>query len=199
MCGDCRAVMKPRFRTQQETIGQAVAGNTHRFRNQPVHAVRLVGSARHQRRECQFHALRRVAAQDVAVERIEGQERLVELPRRSDLREHTALWRRRIDVIEMGEVGRVFQIAEGGHAMCFALIRRQRAAHPSARHDAANGGGTRSQFQNRATVGRRHERFLAFAAFSASHHQTVGKAAAPYFGISFGWPKRSHRAVRCLP
>jgi hypothetical protein len=29
----------------------------------------------------------------------------------------------------------------------------------------------------------------AFAAFLASHHQTVGKAALPYFGIRSGWPK----------
>ena len=40
--------------------------------------------------------------------------------------------------------------------------------------------------------------YPACAAFLASHHQTVGKAALPYFGIRSGWPKRSHRAVRTL-
>src|SRR5207248_3066761 len=37
------------------------------------------------------------------------------------------------------------------------------------------------------------------AALAASHHQTFGKAARPYFGIGSGWPKRSQRAVRALP
>jgi len=40
--------------------------------------------------------------------------------------------------------------------------------------------------------------YPAFTAFLASHHQTVGKAALPYFGSRSGWPKRSHRAVRTL-
>src|SRR5262249_19834586 len=40
------------------------------------------------------------------------------------------------------------------------------------------------------------DRYSAFAAFWTSHHQTVGKAALPYFGFRSGWPKRSHRVVR---
>ena len=59
---------------------------------------------RHQAREGQLHALRRVAAQDVAVERIEGEEVLIEHRVRADLREHAALRRVRIDVVEMREV-----------------------------------------------------------------------------------------------
>jgi hypothetical protein len=38
----------------------------------------------------------------------------------------------------------------------------------------------------------------SLVAFWASHHQTVGNAAVPNFGIRSGWPKRSHRALRTL-
>src|SRR5580704_14931326 len=40
------------------------------------------------------------------------------------------------------------------------------------------------------------ERAPTLAAFSASHHHTVGNAATPYFGIASGRPNRSQRAVR---
>ena len=43
-----------------------------------------------------------------------------------------------------------------------------------------------------------HWRPPVLAAFTGSHHQTVGKAPKPYSGIVSGWPKRSQRAVHHL-
>ena len=74
-------------------------------------------AARHQGREGQLHALRGVALEDVAVERIEGEEVLIERRDRADLREHAALRRVRIDIVEMLEVGGIFEVAEGRDAV----------------------------------------------------------------------------------
>ena len=113
--------MKRRFRPHQIAIGQAVVGNYHRTRGIAVHRVGLVIGARHQRRECQFHALCGVALEDVAVERIEGEKILVELPSRSDLRKQPALRCGWIHEIEMREVWRILQVAERGNAVTFSL------------------------------------------------------------------------------
>ena len=43
-----------------------------------------------------------------------------------------------------------------------------------------------------------HWREPVLAALCASHHHTVGNAAAPYFGSGSGRPKRSQRAVRLM-
>src|SRR5262249_28860468 len=82
--------------------------------------IRLVRGARHQAREGQFHALRAVALQDEAVERIESQDVLIESSARSDVRKHAALRGIRIDIVELLEVRRILEIAEGRQAM--ALI-----------------------------------------------------------------------------
>ena len=77
MRGERRAVVKFRLRPQRKAIGQPVVGDAHAARGQPVHGVGLVARAHHQGREGELHALRGVALQDEAVERIEGLERLI--------------------------------------------------------------------------------------------------------------------------
>jgi hypothetical protein len=111
------AVVETRLRPQQKAVGQPVGRDAHRARRQPVHRVGLVLGTHHQTRECQLHALRGVAAQDVAVERIEGQRVLIVDRAGADLREHAALRRFRIDVIEVREIGRIFQVAERRYAV----------------------------------------------------------------------------------
>ena len=126
---DAAAVVEARLGAQEKAIGQAVGGNGDRTGGEPVHRVRLVGCARHQRREGELHPLRAVALEDEGVERVEGQEILVELPRRSHLGEGSALRRVRIDIVEMAEVRRVFQVAERRHAVAFGvLVSRMRKA-----------------------------------------------------------------------
>ncbi len=115
--GQPRAVVEFRLRADEELIGEAVGGAPHFLGGKAVHGVRLVAAAHHQRGEGQLHALRRVAFEDVAVERIEGEEILVELPVRPDLRKAAALRRVRIDVAEVLEVGRVGEIAERREAV----------------------------------------------------------------------------------
>jgi hypothetical protein len=80
--------------------------------------------ARHERGKGPLDALRRVAFQDVAVERVEGEKALIELPVTTDLREQAAFRRAGIDVVEVWEVARIFQIAESRNAMAFGLIGR---------------------------------------------------------------------------
>ena len=123
MCRQRRAVMEFRFRTQRESVGQPVIGNANAARGQAIHRIGLVARADHQRRERKLHPLRSIALENKAVERIEGLERLVELAVRSDLREHPAFRRIRIDVVEMRKIRRVTEIAEGRHAVPVAILR----------------------------------------------------------------------------
>jgi hypothetical protein len=115
-------------RPQQKFVGQSVSRAPHLLGGEAVHGVGLVAGAHHQRREGQFHALRRVAFEDVAVERIEGEEILIELAVRPDLRKRSAFRRLRIDVIEMPKIGRVGEVAERGQAVGFDRIVGARAA-----------------------------------------------------------------------
>ena len=132
-----------------------------------------------------------VALEDVAVERIEGLERLVVAAVRSDLRKHAAFGRVRIDVIEMGKSAGYCEIAEGRHAVALGVLR----------------GNVRRKFRGGERARRQHQkrwrRLITISAApwppcSASHHQMVGNADSPYFGMVCGWPKRSQRAVRTL-
>ena len=62
----------------------------------------------------------------------------------------------------------------------------------------------RREFRSGDRAGRQHKRVPTgdqdrcgtLAALSASHHQMVGNAERPYFGIFCGRLKRSQRAVR---
>jgi len=105
--GERRAVMEFDLRPDEKLIGEAVGGAAYLFGGKSVHGVRLVARALQKRGEGELHALRRVALEDVAVERIEGEEILIELPVRPDLRESPALGRIRIDVAEVREIRRI--------------------------------------------------------------------------------------------
>ena len=189
------AVVEFRLRPHREPVGQAVARNYPRTRREPVHRVGLVAGRLHQRREGVLHAERGIAPEDVAVERVEGEEVLIVLPGRADLREQTTFRRVRIGVFELLEVGRVLQVAEAGHAVAFAILRQRSGWDDECRRRA---GAKRQRVATRETGAVRHWRDPVFAARCASHHQMVGNAAAPYSGIFSGWPKRSQRAVRTL-
>ena len=195
MGGERAAVVKLHLRAQQETVGQTVGGYAHGARRQPVHGVGLIARTHHQRGEGEFKALRRVALQDVAVERIEGQLILVEQRPRPDLREHAAFRRLRIDVGEMLKIRRQLEIAEGGYAVMLGLLRggRQHQAPAYARGYCGSG---KAQGAAAAQLHDIYDRCGALAALSLSHHQIFGNAALPYFGIVLGRPKRSQRTVR---
>src|SRR5262249_59497992 len=94
---------------------------------------------------------------DEGIERIEGEEILIVLPRRPDLRERAALRRLRIDVAEMREVGRVGEVAEGRHAVRFDLAGGASAAAPRERGRRCDAGGER---KNAAAGQRAHARQL---------------------------------------
>ncbi len=128
MGGQPRAVVEFRLRPDGELVREAVGGAPHLLGGEAVHGVRLIAATHHQRGESELHALRRIAFEDVAVERIEGEEILVELPVRSDLREAAALRRVRIDIAKVLEVGRVGEIAERREA-----VRLDRVAGAGAR------------------------------------------------------------------
>ena len=126
MRGEPRAVVEFGLGPDEELVAQAVGRAPHLRRGEAVHGVRLVAGAHHQRGEGEFHALRRVALEDVAVERVEGEEVLVVLPIRPDLRKNPALRRIGIDVAEMLEVRRVGEIAERRQTVRLDLLLRAR-------------------------------------------------------------------------
>src|SRR4029450_2589611 len=86
----------------------------------------LVGGGRHQAREGELHALRAVALEDKDVERVEGEKVLIEDAVRADMGEHAALWRVRVDIVEMLEASWIFEVAEGRHAVTLGALACQR-------------------------------------------------------------------------
>ena len=64
----------------QKTVGEPVRRYLHRARSKAVQGVGLVIGARHQARKGELHALRGIALEDEAVERIEGEQVLIEDP-----------------------------------------------------------------------------------------------------------------------
>ena len=77
--------------TQRESVGQPIIGDTRTLRAaKSVHGIGFVARTDHERRKRKLHALRSVALENEAIERIEGLERLVELAVRPNLREHAA-------------------------------------------------------------------------------------------------------------
>ncbi len=194
--GERAAVVKLDAGPHQEAIGEPVLGYLHRAGCKPVQAIRLVLGRCHQAREGELHALGAIAPEDETVERIEGEKILVVGAGRSDMGEHAALRRIGLDIVEMLEVRRIFEIAEGRHAMALGAFVRPRG------HDRHRCQRARAQQERIPAAdlagGFAHCRVPALAAFSASHHHTVGNAAAPYLGNGSGRPNRSHRAVRVL-
>ena len=99
------------------------------------------------------------------------------------MREDAALWRVRVHIIEMLEVCGIFELPEGRHSvMLGALVgfgfTRQ------CRDDPANTEDQRRA--SRKVRQLRHYLVPILAAFSASHHHTVGKAGSAYLGRTPG-------------
>ena len=191
MRGERAAVMEFRFRPQQESIGEPVVRNAHGARGQAIHGVGLVAGRNHQRGEGEPHPQHTIALEDVAVERIECEEGAVKAAAADDFGIAPAFRRVGIDVFEMREIGGIAEIAEGRHAVTFGILRRSRRDEFCSRNRAGR--------QDKRMPPCNHERRGTAAALSLSHHQMLGNAAAPYFGMVCGRPKRSQRAVRCLP
>lgn len=195
MGGQRAAVMEGDPGPHQKMIGQLIRGYPHRARRQPVERIRLVEGARHQAREGELHALCAVTLEDEDVQRIEGEKVLIENPVGADLRERAALRRVHVDIIVMLEVGGIFEIAEGGHAVPLGTLACERRRSDGG-GDGASAKCERVAPRHIADVG--HGRVPVLEAFSASHHHTVGKAAEPYLGSGSCRLKRSQRAVRVL-
>ena len=195
MGGERAPVVESDAWPHQEPVGQAIRGNAHGARGKAVERVRLVGGARHQAAKGELHALRAVALEDEDIERIEGEKVLIKDAVRPDLREGAALGRVRLDIVEMLEARRIFQVAEGRHAVTLGpLVGTGRSS--DARCQRA--GTKRERVAPRHIADVAHERVPILAAFSASHHHTVGKADAPYLGRGSCRLKRSQRALRIL-
>src|SRR5262245_32683093 len=120
--GERTAIVKRDAGPQQETISETVRRYLHRARSEAVQRVGLILGARHQAREGELHTLRTIALEDEAVERVEGEKVLIEGPSCPDVGEHAALRGVWIDVIEMLEVGRIFEIAEARYPMALGVI-----------------------------------------------------------------------------
>jgi hypothetical protein len=112
--------------THQEPVDQAVLRYSNGPRGKPVQSIRLVRSAHHQACESELHALGGVALQNEAVQRIESQTVLIENQVRTDIRERPAFRRIRVDIIELLEVGRIFEVPERRDAMTFRRLLRTR-------------------------------------------------------------------------
>src|SRR5215469_9138152 len=120
--GERTAIVKRDAGPQQETISESIGQYLHRARSEAVQRVGFVLGARHQAREGELHTLRAIALKDEAVERIEGEKVLIEGPSRPDVGEQAALRGVWIDVIEMLEVARIFEIAEGRNPMALGVV-----------------------------------------------------------------------------
>ncbi|EPZ76042.1 hypothetical protein M798_07925 [Brucella melitensis ADMAS-G1] len=91
-----------------------VLGKCDAFRDQAIDGIRLVQRRHHQRVEGQFHARRRIALEG---ERVEGKRVLIPYPSQRGQRETAALWGIWIGIVEMGEIGAVFHVAESRQAV----------------------------------------------------------------------------------
>ena len=133
-----RAVVEARLGAQQEAVGQLVVRDAHAPRDEAVERIRLVAGCRAIRlSKVSAHAGGAVALQHVDVEGVEGVEVLVADGLLDLDREGAALRRLRIDVVEMLEVGRVFQVAEAGEAVAFGFCL------PGRSHARQSGRGQR--------------------------------------------------------
>ena len=166
-----------------------------RARDEPVERVRLVAARRAIRlSKVAVHAGRAVALQHVDVQRVEGVEVLVADRLRIWIAQSAALRRVRPDVVEMREVGRVFQVAEDRQAVGFGLARalresrrRGRRARPRRRAAGEDRRGA-SASSRRPGLARPSRRRTTRS--SGTRRRRIRAASA-------GRPKRSQRAVRC--
>jgi hypothetical protein len=72
MRGEFGAVVKARFGTQNETIGQPIRRDAHGFGDEAIKRVALVQALRHQTVESERQADGGIATQNIAVQRVEG-------------------------------------------------------------------------------------------------------------------------------
>jgi hypothetical protein len=189
--GEARAVVETRLGPQDEAVGQAILRDLHRAGEQPVERVGLIERPHHQGVEGQVHAGGAVAAQDVDVQGVEGVGGLV-AHRGGELRREAPAARGiRVDVVEVREVGGVFQVAEARQAVAGA------ARGPGLGWQD-EGGGQSAAARHHRTPGRARAQRGApvLAASASSYHQVTGKPELPYFGSVAGWPKRFQRRVR---
>src|SRR5262249_46537815 len=98
-------------------------GYPHHAGGKAIEGIGLVIGARHQAREGELHALRAVALEYEAVERIEGEKVLVEYPRRPNVGKDPALRSIWINVVKMLEFRRIFEIAKSGDAVLLDVLR----------------------------------------------------------------------------
>jgi hypothetical protein len=110
MGGERAAIMELDATSHQEPIAELVGRDLHRPRSETVQGIGLVLGACNQAREGDLHALGGIALKDKAVEGIEGERVLIENSRRRNMREHSALRGVRIDIIELLEVRRIFEV-----------------------------------------------------------------------------------------
>src|SRR6516225_10180952 len=118
------AIVEGDPRSHEEAIAEPVGRYPHGARGKTIQGIRLVLGARHQARECQLHALGRVALEDEAIERIERDDVLVENPGSGNIRKYATLRSVRIDVIELLEVGGILEIPKGRDAVSLRTFRR---------------------------------------------------------------------------
>ena len=110
--GHLCAVGKPRLFAQEERDRHLVLGDLGGMRHQAVNRIRLVERPGHQGVEQRAKALRRVALEDIRVEAAEGGEAAG-----ADHRQPSALRRLRVHIGEVGEVGRILEIAKRRQAV----------------------------------------------------------------------------------
>src|SRR5215813_6336668 len=122
MGGDRAAIVELDARPQQKTISESVGRYLHRARGEAIQRIWFILSAYHQACEGELHALRTIALEDEGVQRIESEKILIEGPSCPDMREPATLGGGWIDVIEMLEVGRIFEIPEGRNPMALGLM-----------------------------------------------------------------------------
>src|ERR1700730_10040994 len=170
-------------RPQREAIAEPVRRQPHAARCKPIERIRLVLGSAHQARKSELGPLRAIALENEAIEGVESEEVLIERTRGSNMREDTALWRVRVHIIEMLEVCGIFELPEGRHSVMLAALVGF-GFTGQCREDPANTEDQRRA--SRKVRQLRHYRVPILAAFSASHHHTVGNPDSAYFGRTLG-------------
>ena len=174
VCRQWRAVGEFCFLAQFEAYALAVIREVGGLRHEPIEGIGLVHGGHHQAVEHQLVALHGITLENVAVEAVEGLDRY-----RTDERHLPALRRIGVHIVEVGEVRRIPEVAEGRYAVAWRSPRGARRCNHR-RQDRQDG--------------KPHEADT-FLARSSSHHHMVGKPVESSGSLA-GRPKRSQRAVR---
>ena len=116
-------IVEPRLGSELEFECVPIVRNGHRFGQQTVERIGLVQRSHHQGVETHLNARRAVALRREAVQRVEGEGTLVEDPVGRRKVEQAALRRIRVHIVEVREIGWIFEIAEGRQSMQFRAAR----------------------------------------------------------------------------